>query len=136
MTKERFFSRLTITPPADRVTSEVVAGPGDKDHEHPGADGMIPEVGRSDQVLALAGLAVDDRDAVGLRPRSESPREVAGHEMRVAEVSVAATVQPSPPHPEPARRVAEREVGVGHDTVDAVVVAVEQVLIPIAETHR
>jgi hypothetical protein len=57
-------------------------------------------------VLALAGLAEDDRHPVGRSPRLDPTRQPTGHphQMSVIELVIRA-VQPPPPHPEPARVV-------------------------------
>jgi hypothetical protein len=46
---------------------------------------------------------------------------------------VAAAVQPPPPAPEPARIVPDREEGVQHDPVHAVIAAIDQVPVPFGE---
>jgi hypothetical protein len=111
----------------------------DEDHEHAGADRVLGEVLLGDQVLALAGLAVDDRDPPRLGPGSHPAREAAchTHEVGVVEILVAVAVPPSPPDSEAAWRVPDREVGIEHDPIHAVVAPLEQILIPVAEviTH-
>jgi hypothetical protein len=55
------------------------------------------------------------------------------HQVRVVHLVIAALVQPPPPAPEPARIVADGEVGVQHDPVHAVIAARQQVPVPLAE---
>jgi hypothetical protein len=90
---------------------------------------MRGEVFLSDPVLALPGLAVDHRNSIGRAPRLDPPGEP--HQVRVVQLIIAAVVQPPPPAPEPARPAPEREVGLQHDPVDAVVAAAQQIAIPL-----
>ena len=82
----------------------------DQEHPRPGRR-VRGQVLLGDQVLALPGLAVDHRDAVGLAPRLDPAGEPARHphQVRVVQLLVGAVVQPPPPGPEPARVVPQRE---------------------------
>ena len=110
-------------------------GLGRQDQEHPRGDHMRLQVLLSDQVLALPGLAEDQRDAVrgcpGLDPAGEPPGHP--HQVRVIQLIVAAAVQPPPPGPQPARVDPHREPGVQHHPVHAVIAAVDQVAIARGE---
>ncbi len=88
-----------------------------------------------DPVLALPGLAVDDRNPVGGAPRLDPAGEPASHphEVRVIELVIAAVVQPPPPAPEPARPAAERKVRLQDNPVHAVVAAAEKIAVPLGE---
>jgi len=94
---------------------------------------MRGEVFLSDPVLALPGLAVDHRNPIGRAPRLDPAGEPPGHphQVRVVQLVIAAVVQPPPPAPEPARPAPEREVGLQHDPVHAVVAAAQQIAIPL-----
>lgn len=107
-------------------------GTGDQDQEHADAEvGMGGEVLLGDEVLALAALAVDDRHAVGRAPRPDATTEPARHphQMGIVQVVVVVAVPAPPPHSEPARAVAQREVGVQHDAIHAVVRTGQQVAV-------
>ena len=124
-------ARLRITPRAGALhLPHRRRGPGHQDHEHPGPHGVGGQVLLGDAVLALAALAVDDRDprrlGPGPHPTGEPPRHA--HQVGVVELLVAVAVQPAPPGPEPARG-AERHVGVEHDPVRAVVAAGHEVAV-------
>ena len=88
-----------------------------------------------DPMLAFTGLAVDDRHLVrrapGLDPTGEPARHP--HQMVVVQLLVAAVVQLPPPHPEPARRVPHRVVGVQHDPIHTVIRTGQQIPVPCAE---
>jgi hypothetical protein len=88
-----------------------------------------------DLVLALPGPAVDHRDAIGLAPRLDAAREPARHphQVRIVQVVVRTVVPAPPPGPEPARVMAQREEGVQHDPVHAVIAAGQQVAVPGTE---
>ncbi len=63
-------------------------------------------VNRSGELmLAVTGLAVDHRNAVGLGGRTESSGEPASepHQVRVVQPLIAVGVPTPPPHPEAAR---------------------------------
>jgi hypothetical protein len=104
-------------------------------HEHPRAHLMDAQVLLGDQVLALPGLAADNRDTVhvppGFQPAGEPAREP--HQVRVVELLIAVIVEPAPPAPEPARIMAQGEVGIQHDPVHAVIAAGQQVPVPPGE---
>ncbi len=91
--------------------------PRDQDQEHPRPDAMAGQVLLCDPVLALPGLALDDRDAVRFRPGPDPPGEPARqpHQVRVVQVRVRAAVPAAPPGPESARAMAQRVVRVQHD---------------------
>ena len=103
--------------------------------EHPRAHLVRGQVVLGDQVLALPGLAVDDRDAVRVRPRFQPAGEPARepHQVSVVRLLIAAIVKAPPPSPEPARVMPQREVGVQHDPVHAVIGASQQIAVPLAE---
>ncbi len=105
------------------------------DQEHPRPDRVGREVVLGDLVLALAALAVDDRDPVragrGPDPAGEPPGHP--HQMRVVQQVLAPVVQTPPPHPEPARCVAQRVVGIEHDAVHAVIAAAQKIAVPLTE---
>jgi hypothetical protein len=107
---------------------------GHQDQKHPAHHLVGGQVLLGDLVLAFPTLAVDHRDAVRGGRGPDPAGEPAGHphQVRVVELLVVA-VQPSPPGPEPARLVAQRVVGVEHDPVHAVVAAVEQIAVALAE---
>jgi hypothetical protein len=79
-------------------------------------------------------LTVDDRDPArlgrGPHPAGEPPRHP--HQVRVVQLVLEAIVQ-SPPHPESARRVAQRVVGVEHDAIHAVIAAEQKIAVPLTE---
>ena len=87
-----------------------------------------------DLVLALPGPAVDHRDAIGLAPRLDAAGEPARHphQVRIVQVVVRTVVPAPPPRPEPTRVMAQREEGVQHDPVHAVIAAGQQVPVPLA----
>ncbi len=105
------------------------------DQEHPRTHRVGREVLLGDLVLALAALAVDDRDPVrpgrGPHPAGEPPGHP--HQMRVVQQVLAPVVQTPPPHPEPARCVAQRVVGIEHDAVHAVIAAAQKIAVPLTE---
>ena len=112
-----------MTPRAERCTFHTLAGAWrGQDQEHPRGDHVSRQVLLDDQVLALPGLAEDDRDPVhrcpGLDPAGEPARHP--HQVRVIELVLAAIVQPPPPAPEPARVMPDREEGIEHHPVHAV----------------
>ena len=53
--------------------------------------------------------------------------------MGVVQRGVTLVVPASSPHPEPARVVPEREVGVEHDPIHAVIAAGQQIAVPLTE---
>ena len=93
------------------------------------------QVLRGDQVLAVAGLAPDHRDVIGLAPRLHPAGEPASHphQVRVVQLLVAAVMPPPPPHAEAARVMAQREERVQHDPVHAVIPAGQQIPVPGGE---
>ena len=105
-------------------------GAGDKNEEHARSHRSGLEIFRGDEVLSFACFGVDDRHVVGPGPSSNPPGEATGqtHEVGVVEPVVVALPAP-PPGPEPARGVAQGEVGVEHDPVHAVIGAGEQVAV-------
>jgi hypothetical protein len=106
-----------------------------QDHEHARAHGVGGQVLPGDQVLTLPGLAVDDRDAVRASPRPDPAGEPPGHphQVRVIQIIVGAAVQPPPPEPEPGRIMPQREIGIQHDPVHAVIRAGQQVPVTLGE---
>ena len=100
---------------------------------------MTGQVLSGDEVLALADLGVDDRDAVGLGPTPDPAGEPSGHahEMGVVQVSIAVVVPAPPPDPEPPGAEPQGEVGIEDDSVHAVVAAGQKIAIAFAElvTH-
>src|SRR4030095_2211955 len=64
-------------------------------------------------------------------PTAESSRHP--HQVRVVQFLLRSVVQPPPPGPKPARRVAQSKVGVQNDTVHAVVAAIEKIAVVVAE---
>jgi len=108
---------------------------GDQDQEHPRSHRVGGQVGLGDAVLALPAAAVDDRDAVGLGEPAHPAAEPARHphQMGVVQLLLGVVVQAPPPHPKPARVVPQREVGVEHDPVHAVVSAGQQLAVPLAQ---
>lgn len=126
---------MRITPAAERLTFQTVAGTGDQDEEHAGTHVVLPQVLLGDQVLAVLPVAVDDGDRVCLAERPHPSGEPARHphQVRVVELLVAVAVQPSPPDPEPAWRMPEGEVGIEHDPVHTVVAAPQKIPVPLAE---
>jgi hypothetical protein len=105
-----------------------------QDQEHSRAHRVRGQVLLGDPVLALPALA-DDRHLVGRSPRLHPAGEPAGHphQVRVVQLLIGAAVQSAPPGPEPARVVPQREVGVEHDPVHAVIRAGQQIAVPGAE---
>jgi hypothetical protein len=91
-------------------------------------------------MLTLTTPTVDDRDLVGIGPGPHPTGEPTGHphQMRVVQFLVATLMPPSPPHPKPARVVTQREVGIEHDAVHAVIAARQKIAIAFGElvTHR
>ena len=91
-------------------------------------------------MLALTTLAVDDRDLVGIGPSPHPTSEPAGHphQMRVVQLLITTAMQPPPPHPKPTRVMTQREVGIKHDAIHAVITAGQQIAIAFGElvTHR
>ena len=77
---------------------------------------------------------------MGPGPGPHAAGEPAGHphQMRIVQLIVAIPMQPPPPHPKPARVVPQREVGVEHDTVHAVIAARQKIIIAFGELikHR
>ena len=128
-----------------QVGDNAAGGPGDFPHagrrlrgqhqEHPRAHLIGGQVLLGDQVLALPGLAVDHGNTVRVRPRLDSAGEPARepHQAGVVQLIVGAAVQAPPPVPEPARVVPQREVGVQHDPVHAVIAPGQQVPVPLGE---
>ncbi len=111
--------------------------PGDEHHEHPMTGlWVLGEVVLGDLMFAFPGLAVDHRHPVGFRPATHPTSETARHpdQMSVVQLGVAVAVQPSPPHPEPARAVTHREVRVEHDPIDTVIRPGQQVAIAGSQT--
>ena len=108
---------------------------GDQDEKHTRSHRVGGQVGLGDQMLALPAAAVDDRDLVGLGKGADSAGEPArhAHQLGVVQLLLGAFVQAPPPHPKPARVVPQREVGVEHDAVHAVVGAGQQLVIPLAQ---
>src|SRR6266480_3630376 len=82
-------------------------------------------------MFALASFAVDEEDAVGLGEGPNPPSETAGQadQMGVVERVVMATMPGPPPHPETARGVANRQVGVEHQSVHTVIGPFQQILV-------
>jgi hypothetical protein len=58
--------------------------------------------------------------------------------MRVVQLLITTAMQPPPPHPKPARVMTQREVGVEHDAIHAVIAAGQQIAIAFGELvkHR
>ena len=113
-----------MTPRAERCTFHTLAGAfAARTRNTPGPTAWLVQVLLGDQVLALPGLAVDHRDAVRVRPGLDPAGEPARHphQVRVVQLLVAVAVQPPPPAPEPARVMPQREIGVQHDPVHAVI---------------
>ena len=112
MTNCRVFSRLRITPARCGSTFHTVAGArATRIRNTPVPDRVLAQVLLGDPVLALPGLAVDHRNTVGLRRRTDPAGEPAGqpHQMRVVQPLVAVVVPATPPGPEAARRMPQRK---------------------------
>jgi hypothetical protein len=111
-------------------------GAGDQDQKHPGAHLVAGQVVLGDAVLALAAGAVHHRDPVGHGEGSHPAGEPPGQpdQMGVVQLLVTTAVPASPPHPEPTRRVPDREVGVEHHPVHTVVAAGQQIPVPFTES--
>ena len=105
-----------------------------EDQEHPAIHPVGGQVLLGDLVLAFPALAVDHRDAVRGGRRADPAGESPGHphQVRIVQLLIV-TMQASPPGAEPARVVTQRVVGVEHDPVHAVVAAVEQIAVALAE---
>jgi hypothetical protein len=88
-----------------------------------------------DFMLAFFTTAVDDRDAMSFRITTHPTAESSSHpyQVRVIQFLFRSVVQPPPPGPKPARRVAQSKVGVQNDTVHAVVAAIEKIAVVVAE---
>ena len=96
---------------------------------------MGGQVRLGDAVLALPGLAEDNRHRVGRAPRLDPPGEPARHphQVGVVQLGVAVAVPAPPPGAKPARVVPEREERVEHDPIHTVIPARHQIRIPKAE---
>jgi hypothetical protein len=107
-------------------------GSGDEDHEHSTSDVVAGQVLLGDQMLALAALAVDEWDGLGLGecPHSASKPSRQAQQMGVIEIIVTATMPSAPPDAKPARRVAHGEVPVEDQTVHTVVGPLQQTGVP------
>ena len=86
-------------------------------------------------MLALSGLAVDHRNPVRVRERTDATAEASRqpHQVGGVQVRIRATHQPTPPGPEAAGRRAQRVVGVEDQPIHAIVGAIEQVAVRGAE---
>src|SRR5206468_378666 len=93
------------------------------------------EVFLGDAVLAFTTSAVDDRNALRPGKAMHSPTEATSHphQVRVIEIVFGAVVQTPPPLAKAASRVTQRVERVENDAIDAVVAALQQVAIPLAE---
>lgn len=123
LTNAAFFSRLVMTPPLERCTSQTVAlARATSTMNTPARPHGSADTPRRSRVC-VPGLAVDDRHLVHLRPRSHPAGEPSGDplQMCIVQQLITAVVQGPPPVPEPARIVAQREEGVEPDPVHAVV---------------
>jgi hypothetical protein len=111
-----------------------------QDEKHPWSHGVRGQVLLSELVFALATLAVDDRDPVSRGRRTQPAGEPPGHphQMRVVQLLIGVTMQPPPPHPKPARVMTQREVGIEHDAIHAVIAARQKIAITFTElvNHR
>ena len=88
-------------------------------------------------MLALAYRTVDHGNAVRLGITTDATAEPAGqpHQVGVFERLVRSGQRP-PPHSEPARIMAHAEIRVQNDAIDAIVAAVQQILIESAQPIR
>jgi hypothetical protein len=110
-------------------------GAADQDQEQAALDRVCGEVFLGDAMLALTTSAVDDRDPVRSRKTMHAPTEATSHphQVRVVEVGFGAVVQTPPPFAKAAGRVTQRIERIEHDAIDAVIAALQQVAIPLAE---
>src|SRR5437870_4545208 len=88
-----------------------------------------------DFMFAFFTAAVDDRYfmsfSIATDPTAESSSH--SHQVRVVQFFFRSVVQPPPPRPKAARRVAQSKVGVQNDTVHAVVAAIQKIGVVVAE---
>ena len=107
---------------------------GNEDQEHPDKVGLGRPVLLGDLMFAVASLAVDQGDSLGLgrgaAPTAEPTRHPA--QARLGQILVR-PVQSPPPASQPAPVLAHGEVGVEHDTIHTVVRAIEQVRVIVRE---
>src|SRR6266498_2625401 len=93
-----------------------------------------------DLVLAFSSAAVDDGNPVRPGEASHASTEAPchAHQVRVVQLFFRAAHQTSPPFAEPAARVAQPEVGIKDDAIDAVIATFQQIAIPLAQLvgHR
>ncbi len=108
--------------------------PCDQDQEQPPLDGMCGEVLLSNLVLALSASAVDDRNPVRLGGATHPPTETTGHTHQVGIVEFLFRAhESSPPLAEATARIAQPEVPVQDDAINAVIASVQQVTIALAQ---
>ena len=123
-------------PSAERRTSHTVAGArATRIKNTPGPTGCVRRYSpairclRSPRTQSITGMPL--AAAKGPHPASEQAGQP--HQMSVVQLLAGIVVQPPPPAPKPARTMTQREVGVQHHPVNAVVGTSQQIPVPLTE---
>lgn len=106
----------------------------DQDHKNAFDVGMLCQVCLGDFVLACSRRAEDHWDDARLGEGSHAAGKAARQTHQVSVVqAVVATHQPTPPNPESTWTLGQRKIGVQHDAVHAIILAIEKIAAILAE---
>src|SRR5947209_597156 len=119
-------SRWQITPRLFRCTSQTVAGArATRIMNSPRTEGLLAQIFFGYLMFLFIGSAIDDGNTFGLCISTHATAKTASHphQMRVVQLFLGAIVQPTPPGPKTTGQVAQPEVAVQHNPIDAVITA-------------